>query len=75
MAYYKLNKLHLHMTDDEGWRLEIPSLPELTEVGAHRGHTMDERDHLIPAYGSGPDPAPDGNHGSGYLSSETFIDF
>ena len=74
MAYYKLNKLHLHMTDDEGWRLAIPSLPELTEVGAHRGHTLDERDHLIPAYGSGPDPNPDGNHGSGYLSRSTFVE-
>ena len=74
MAYYKLNKLHLHMTDDEGWRLEIPSLPELTDLGARRGHTEDERDHLIPAYGSGPDPDPDGNHGSGYLSRETFIE-
>jgi hexosaminidase len=70
MAYYKLNKLHLHMTDDEGWRLEIPSIPELTELGAHRGHTLDERDHLIPAYGSGPDPDPEGNHGSGYLSRD-----
>ena len=33
MATYKLNKLHFHLTDDEGWRLEIPGLPELTEVG------------------------------------------
>ena len=32
MAMYKLNTLHLHLTDDEGWRLEIPDLPELTEV-------------------------------------------
>jgi len=74
MAFYKLNKLHLHMTDDEAWRLEIPSLPELTEVGAYRGHTQDIRDHLTPAYGSGPDPNPEGNHGSGYLSRETFIE-
>ena len=74
MAFYKLNKLHLHMTDDEGWRLEIPSLPELTEVGGHRGHTLNERDHLIPAYGSGPDPSPDASHGSGYLSRDTFIE-
>ena len=74
MAYYKLNKLHLHMTDDEGWRLEIPSLPELTELGSKRGHTEDEKDHLIPAYGSGPDPNAAGNHGSGYLSREDFID-
>ena len=35
MAMYKLNKLHLHLTDDEGWRLEIPGLPELTEVSGN----------------------------------------
>jgi len=34
MATYKLNRLHLHLSDDEGWRLEIPGLPELTEVRA-----------------------------------------
>ena len=33
MAMYKLNKLKLHLSDDEGWRLEIPELPELTGVG------------------------------------------
>ena len=32
MAMYKLNKFHFHLTDDEGWRLEIPGLTELTEV-------------------------------------------
>ena len=32
MAMYKLNVLHLHLTDDQGWRLEIPGLPELTKV-------------------------------------------
>ena len=32
MAMYKLNRLHLHITDDEGWRLQIPGLEELTEV-------------------------------------------
>jgi hexosaminidase len=74
MAFYKLNKLHLHLTDDEGWRLEIPSIPELTQLGAYRGHTLDERDHLIPAYGSGPDPLAADNHGSGYLSRETYIE-
>jgi hexosaminidase len=34
MARYKLNVLHLHLTDDPGWRLEIPGYPKLTEVGA-----------------------------------------
>ncbi|MDB5019515.1 MAG: beta-N-acetylhexosaminidase [Pedobacter sp.] len=34
MAKYKFNLLHLHLTDDEGWRVEIKGLPRLTEVGA-----------------------------------------
>jgi hexosaminidase len=34
MARYKFNVLHLHLSDDEGWRLEIKGLPRLTEVGA-----------------------------------------
>ena len=33
MAMYKMNMLHLHLSDDEGWRLQIPDLPELTSVG------------------------------------------
>ncbi|MCU0335661.1 MAG: beta-N-acetylhexosaminidase, partial [Chitinophagaceae bacterium] len=36
MARYKYNLLHLHLSDDQGWRLEIKSLPELTKVGAWR---------------------------------------
>lgn len=34
MARYKYNLLHWHLTDDEGWRIEIKSLPKLTEIGA-----------------------------------------
>lgn len=34
MARYKFNLLHLHLTDDQGWRIEIKSLPKLTSVGA-----------------------------------------
>ena len=34
MVKYKYNLLHLHLTDDEGWRIEIKSLPKLTTVGA-----------------------------------------
>ena len=37
MSHLKINKLHLHLSDDEGWRLEIKSHPELTEIGAWRG--------------------------------------
>lgn len=36
MVRYKFNLLHLHLTDDEGWRIEIKGLPKLTEVGAWR---------------------------------------
>ena len=32
MAMYKLNKFYFHLTEDEGWRLEIPGIPELTQV-------------------------------------------
>jgi len=35
MVKYKFNLLHLHLTDDEGWRIEIKSLPRLTTVGAY----------------------------------------
>lgn len=37
LAYHNINKLHLHLTDDEGWRIEIRSHPELTEIGGFRG--------------------------------------
>lgn len=33
LAYYKFNTLHLHLSDDQGWRIEIKSWPKLTEVG------------------------------------------
>ncbi|MFH6768994.1 family 20 glycosylhydrolase [Gaetbulibacter aquiaggeris] len=36
MSQYKFNVFHWHLTDDEGWRIEIKSLPKLTEVGAWR---------------------------------------
>ena len=33
MALYKMNRLHLHLSDDQGWRIEIKKYPKLTEVG------------------------------------------
>lgn len=72
MANYKLNKFHFHLTDDEGWRLEIPDLPELTEIGAKRGHTLDETDRLQPAYGSGPNE--NGAAGSGFYTVADYIE-
>lgn len=72
MALYKLNVFHFHLVEDEGWRLEIPGLPELTEVGAFRGHTLNELDHLLPSYGSGPFKT--NTAGSGYYSRKDYID-
>ena len=73
-ASYKLNTLHLHLTDDEGWRLEIPGIEELTTVGARRGHTPDESGHLYPAYGSGCSADDTLSAGNGYYSRNDFID-
>ena len=53
MAYFKLNKLHLHLADDEAWRLEIPSLPELTEIGAKRCFDETEQQCLMPQLAGG----------------------
>ncbi|TVQ68001.1 MAG: beta-N-acetylhexosaminidase, partial [Balneolaceae bacterium] len=74
MAMYKLNRFHFHLTDDEGWRLAIDSLPELVQVGARRGHTLTEGEYLIPSYGSGPDPTPGASFGSGWYSRHEYID-
>ncbi|SDT79580.1 beta-N-acetylhexosaminidase [Actinoplanes derwentensis] len=40
IAFHKLNVLHLHLTDDQGWRIEVPGWPRLTTVGAWRSSTM-----------------------------------
>jgi len=52
MARYKFNLLHLHLTDDQGWRIEIKSLPNLTKVGAWNVHKVGQFGDFAP-------PAPD----------------
>ncbi len=37
LAHYKFNQFHWHLTDDEGWRIEIKAYPELTDIGSKRG--------------------------------------
>ena len=44
MAIYKLNTLHWHLTEDQGWRMEIKKYPELTEIGAYRNGTVIKKD-------------------------------
>ncbi|MFT6986836.1 MAG: hexosaminidase [Psychromonas sp.] len=71
MAAYKMNKLHLHLSDDEGWRIEIPGLPELTDVGAKRCFDESETTCLLPQLGSGHSTD---NFGSGFFSRADFIE-
>ena len=73
MAYHKLNVLHLHLSDDEAWRLEISGLPQLTSIASRRGYTQDESDCLLPMYCGGWDPdAP--TTANGYLTREKYIE-
>ncbi|MBO6168946.1 MAG: beta-N-acetylhexosaminidase [Bacteroidales bacterium] len=44
MSMYKLNRLHWHLTEDQGWRIEIDKYPKLTEIGAFRNGTMIRRE-------------------------------
>lgn len=65
MVKYKYNLLHLHLTDDEGWRIQIKSLPKLTEVGAWNVHR-------IGTFGSFSAPTPDEprNYGGFYTQDD-----
>ncbi|MCQ2166724.1 MAG: family 20 glycosylhydrolase [Bacteroidales bacterium] len=81
LARYKANILHLHLADDEGWRLEIDGLPELTSYGAFRAvptlnpdGSLSETEGLQIAYSatSGRDDAD--APGNGYYSRADFIE-
>ena len=61
MSLYKFNRFHWHLTDDEGWRLEIKAFPRLTEVAAWRGHGL----AVGPQLSGGPEP-----YGGYYTQSE-----
>jgi hexosaminidase len=55
MALHKLNSLQLHLTDDQGWRLEIRKYPRLTQIGSLRPESPKRRD---PAHGDGTPYGP-----------------
>lgn len=73
MHRYGFNVLHFHVADDEAWRLEIPGLPELTEVGARRGYTLDGKDFLPQIFGGDGNPDTKGNSANGYFTRQDFI--
>ncbi len=68
MAVYKLNNFHWHLTDDQGWRIEIKKYPKLTEIGSFRDQTV---------VGNYHDRMPqwfDGNKYGGYYTQEEIKD-
>lgn len=75
LADYRLNRLHFHITDDEAWRLEIPGLPELTDVGSRRGYTLDDSDFLAQIFSGDGNPDTKEGTANGYYTREEFIDF
>ena len=61
MARYKLNYLHWHLTDDQGWRIEIKKYPKLTQLGSQRPVSPSVTDFLVPG---------DQPHGGYYTQEE-----
>ncbi|SFD77153.1 hexosaminidase [Chitinophaga sp. CF118] len=61
LALYKMNKLHLHLTDDQGWRIEIKKYPLLTEQGAWREFNNQDSACMVKAK-SNPDMEIDKSH-------------
>jgi len=64
MAFHKLNTFHWHLTDDQGWRIEIKKYPRLTGVGAWRKSVGFSLDPKSTDYG------PDGRYGGFYTQAE-----
>ena len=60
MARYKMNRFHWHLTEDQGWRIEIKKYPKLTDIGAWR-------ESKVLAWG---DVKPDGKHYGGFYTQE-----
>jgi hexosaminidase len=82
MALHKLNMFHWHLTDDQGWRIEIKKYPKLTEIGAWRKQSLitpphdddghPQADHVHPAWNIAPATAfgPDGRYGGFYTQDD-----
>ena len=63
MAMHKMNKFHWHLTDDQGWRIEIKKYPKLTEIGSKRDETL-----IGHARFAGKNPKFDGIPHEGYYT-------
>jgi hexosaminidase len=65
IAMYKMNTLHWHLTEDQGWRIEIKKYPKLTQVGAYRNGTI---------IGHHPGKGNDNQKDGGYYTQEQVKD-
>ncbi|MCD4753160.1 MAG: beta-N-acetylhexosaminidase, partial [Anaerolineaceae bacterium] len=57
LAFYKMNRFHWHLTEDQGWRIEIKKYPKLTEIGSYRSETVVDKTWLTenPVYDGKPE--------------------
>ena len=81
LAHYKVNVFHLHFGDDEGWRVEIPQLPELTTYGAYHefpykneNGEYEETNCLMPSYNGSIDPEDMTSSANGHLTAEDYVE-
>ncbi|MDE5687896.1 MAG: family 20 glycosylhydrolase [Paramuribaculum sp.] len=74
-ALHRINKFQFHFIDDDGWRLEIPSLPELTSVGSRRGYTLDDSEFLAQTFNGNGNPDDTTTSANGFITRAEFIDF
>ncbi len=63
LATYKFNTFHWHLTEDQGWRIEIKQYPKLTEIGAYR-------DSTVVGHAGGANPTYDGQRYGGFYTQE-----
>ena len=74
LSYYKINRLQFHFTDDEAWRVEMPSIPELTEVGSRRGCTLTEQGFLAQVFDGNGNPNDLSQSANGYLTRAQMVE-
>ncbi|MCT7904171.1 Beta-hexosaminidase [Candidatus Ornithobacterium hominis] len=68
LALHKMNNFHWHLTEDQGWRLEIKKYPKLTEIGAYRAETAVEKN--FPHSGTNQEYKGDGKRYGGFYTQE-----
>ena len=74
MSRYGLNVLHFHLGEDEAWRVEMPSLPELTAVGSRRGYTLTDDVPFLKGIYSGDGNPDSGAPANGFYTVDDYIE-